>query len=167
MKTIKFLALALLLAATSSTVMAQKLATIKSNAVMEKMMVKDSVQMKFEAHATELTQEAQAMQTEFNKRLSEFQNAEAGMSEVVRAQKEKELTQLAQNIEQFNVTMQQSQQQKQQELINPIVTKLREAAAKVGAAGGYAMIFDGDTQLYVNPSLVTDITTQVEKELGL
>ncbi|MFI3294784.1 MAG: OmpH family outer membrane protein [Rikenellaceae bacterium] len=167
MKTIKYLVVALVMMTSTSAVMAQKLGSVKNSELIQKMVAKDSVQTKLDAHYKDLSEMADAMQVEFNGKLEEYQKNQASYSDVVKSQKEKELQRLQQSIQEFIQTSETSIQAKQQELMTPIYEKLREAAQKVGNSGGFAMLFDADSQMYLNPSQVTDVTALMSKEMGL
>ena len=56
-------------------------------------------------------------------------------------------------------------QQKQKELMQPIVTKVRNAIDAVGKAGGYTFIFEDGVAVYTGTN-VEDVTSKVQAEIS-
>lgn len=166
MKTVKILLAALLMFSASSA-MAQKFASVKQSEIIQKLTIKDSTQQKLKTYYDELMEVAEGMNVEFQNKLADFQKNQASLSEVVRAQKEKDLQRLNASLEEFQQTSQQNIQLKQQELMAPIFEKYKAAVTKVGKEANYTVIFDADTQVFINESQVTNITDLVVKALGL
>ena len=78
-----------------------------------------------------------------------------------------EIQGLEQRIATFQQSATTSLQNKEQELLDPMLQKAQEAIDKVAKNGKYTYIFDSSTGvlLYVNDS--EDILPKVKKELGL
>ncbi len=165
MKTIKFLAIAIL-ALVSTSVYAQKFAVINTGEIIQKMAEKDSVSTKLEEHNKKIQSEYQAMVDEFNKKAQEYQSQASTLSKAMAQQKEKELQNMQQNIQGFEQVAQQEINTKQQELLKPIYDKMNEEIAKAAKAGAYTFVFDKTVPLYVNEAAVTDITATVSKAFG-
>lgn len=166
MKTVKILAVTfLLLCATNA--MAQKFGSVKQADLIQKMMTRDSVPQKVDSYIKELTEVADAMQQEFSTKLADYQKGQAGFSEAIRQQKEKDLQRLQQSIEEFSQSAQANITKKQNELMEPIIKQFRDAVSKVGKEGTYLMVFSNDQPLYVSETLVTDVTEPVRKVIGV
>ena len=73
-----------------------------------------------------------------------YQKNGANMTEVIRADKEKELEGLQARIQEFQTSAQTSLQKKQQQLIEPILTKVNDAIQAVGKENGYLYILNMD-----------------------
>jgi outer membrane protein len=111
---------------------------------------------------------------EFNTLYSNYEKNAATMTDSVRQLKERELGELQQRYQDFQQIAQQDMQRKESEVMTPIYTKADEAVKKVAAAGGYVVVFNtaGDQPssaglAYFDPALLTDITGDVKKELGI
>lgn len=145
----------------------QKFAVINSQEVMQLMIVKDSVDVKLQAFQKELSDAYEGMVAETTTKSQELQQKLATMSDAVAKQKEKELNQLYQNVQDFQRIAQEEIQQKQQVLSAPVLEKIQTAIEKAGKTGAYTFVFDSAQPLYVNQSTVTDITAQVKTALGV
>ena len=75
---------------------------------------------------------------------------------------------LEQRISTFNQTASADLQQKQQELLTPVIDKIRKAIEEVGAENGFTYIFDMAAQsiIYQSPK-ANDVTPLVKKKLGI
>ncbi len=115
------------------------------------------------------TLEAQlsAMSAEYQQGLQEYQENEANYNDLVKKDKEAEILGLQQRIQTFQQDAQQSLAAKEQELLEPILSKARKAIEEVGKEGKYTYIFDktGGTILYANES--ENVLPLVKKKLGL
>ena len=115
------------------------------------------------------TLEAQlsAMSAEYQQGLQEYQENEANYNDLVKKDKEAEILGLQQRIQTFQQDAQQSLAAKEQELLEPILSKARKAIEEVAKEGKYTYIFDntGGIILYANES--EDVLPLVKKKLGL
>ena len=106
------------------------------------------------------------MQEEFNKKLTEFQQQQATMTENVRQFRQQELAEMEQRTQMFYQTVQKELQTKQVEYLQPVQTKLLDAINKVGAAQGCTYVMDKASMLYIAPDAL-DLTSAVKAELGI
>ncbi len=75
---------------------------------------------------------------------------------------------MQQNIQQFQETAQQGMQQKQAELMQPILDKIQKAISEVGKEGGFTYIFDLATQSVAYYSADSqDVTDLVKQKLNI
>ena len=166
MKFVKLIAI-IATATLATSAYGQKFAVINSQEVMQLMIAKDSVDVKLADYNKELSETYDAMVAETTTKSQELQQKLNTMSEAVAKQKEKELNQLYQNVQDFQRLAQEELQKKQQVLSAPVLEKIQIAITKAGKSGGYAFVFDSAQPLYVNESTVTDITAQVKTTLGV
>lgn len=165
----KFVKLIAIIAAAmfATSAYGQKFAVVNSQEIMQLMIVKDSVDVKLQAYQQELSNAYEGMVAETTTKSQELQQKLATMSDAVAKQKEKELNQLYQNVQEFERIAQTEIQQKQQTLSAPVLEKLQAAITKIGKSGAYTFVLDSAQPLYVNESTVTDITAQVKTALGV
>ena len=83
-----------------------------------------------------------SMTAEYQERVQEYQANEATFSDLVKQDKVAEITGLEQRIQTFQQNAQQSLQEKEQELLEPILSKARKAIEDVATEGGFTYIFD-------------------------
>jgi len=89
------------------------------------------------------------------------------LSDIVKANKEQELADMQNRINTFQQNAQTQLQDKQTELLNPIVTKVTDAINQVAKDGGYIYIYDARTLIYFDSTKSTDITPIVKTKLGI
>lgn len=144
-----------------------KLGHINSSELMQIMPGKDSAQTAFQAEVSLLESELTAMQEELQKKYNDYQERKAQMTDLIRGTKEQELTDLNQRIQTYQQNAQQKLQEKEKELLQPIIDRAKEAIAAVAKENGYTYIFDtsAGTLLYQQDS--DDIMALVKKKLGL
>lgn len=92
--------------------------------------------------AKSLESQLGSMTAEYQERVQEYQANEATFSDLVKQDKVAEITGLEQRIQTFQQNAQQSLQEKEQELLEPILSKARKAIEDVATEGGFTYIFD-------------------------
>lgn len=118
-------------------------------------------QKKYEADYTKLGEEM--------KRLYEdVQKMAADELPAIKERKTRELADQQQKLQLFEQQIAQDLQKKQDELLQPIILKVKSAIESVGRENGYSMIQDYNPQLTLFiASPVEDITPLVKAKLGL
>ncbi|MFI3316913.1 MAG: OmpH family outer membrane protein [Rikenellaceae bacterium] len=153
----------------SSTIFAQKMGRINMQELLVAMPETTEMQTKLEAFRQDLVANLETIQVEFNNKVQEYQNAESTMTASVRNLKEKELQDLQARMEEFQQNAMQEMQMKQNELLQPIITKAQEAVKKVSQEQAYAVVYDLSVAslVYYDEATVIDITPAVKTELGI
>lgn len=144
-----------------------KLGHINSSDLMQIMPGKDSAQAAFETEVKVLEGELKAMQEELEKKYNDYKERQSQMTELIRSTKEQELNDLNQRIQVYQQNAQKKLQEKEAELLQPIIERAKQAIADVAKENGYTYIFDtsAGTLLYQQDS--DDILALVKKKLGL
>ena len=119
-----------------------KLGHINSSDLMQIMPGKDSAQAAFEAEVKILEGELKAMQDELEKKLNDYQERKSQMTELIRTTKEQELNDLNQRITIYQQNAQKKLQEKEAELLQPIIDRAKQAISDVAKENGYTYIFD-------------------------
>lgn len=99
--------------------------------------------------ATKLQNQLQVMQSDLEKRYTEYMSQRDTLPDLIRATKEKEIQDQDQRLQQYSQMAQQSLGQKEQELLQPIILKVQKAIEQVGQEQGLIYIFDISTQVVV------------------
>lgn len=117
--------------------------------------------------AKQLEGQMKTMRAEYENKVSEYQSKEASMTEPVKLDKQKEIANLEDRIQNFQSTAQESLQQKQSELLEPMIEKCKKAIADVAKENGYKVVMDSSqgVLLYSDPS--DDLMPLVKKKLGV
>ncbi len=152
-----------------STSFAQKMGRIPVQDIVMAMPETKTMQTNLEAFSKDLSDNLETMQVEFNNKYVDYQNNVKTYTESIRSLKEKELQDLQTRMQQFEQSARQEIQAKQSELLNPIITKAREAISKVAAEGGFDVVYDesAGSLAYVNNATVVDISPKVKVALGI
>jgi len=108
-----------------------------------------------------------AMQKELNDKLNEYQTNEKNYTELIKNTKQKELQDLNQRIQDFQVQAQTDFQKKNDELTKPINEKAKKAIEKVAKAKGYKLVIDSSVGVLLYTEPADDIFNAVKAELGI
>ena len=109
------------------------------------------------------------MQEEIEKKLADYQKEANNLLENVRLRREQELNDLQQRFQQSYQDNQLALEKASQEKMAMIYQKVNAAVKKLAEAGNYVYVVDLSVGAisFVNTAISTDITTQLQKELGV
>ncbi|MGE5382162.1 MAG: OmpH family outer membrane protein [Omnitrophica WOR_2 bacterium] len=155
------------LALQSSAQKAQKLGHINFAQLYEAMPGQDTIRKQFTDFQTQLQSQFQAMQTEYESKLADYQSNQATMSSIIKQTKEKEIVDLQRRIQDFQQNAQEELQNKENELTAPIIEKARNAVKDVAKENGYTFIFNSTEGLLLYSEQADDIMALVKKKLNL
>ncbi len=120
---------------------------------------------------SDLQNTSETMQVEWNTKLADYQANSSTMTDSVRNLREKDLQDLRTRISEFEQNAMQELQQKQQQLLEPIIAKAREAIDAEAKAQGIAVVFDNSAGvgavIYSDSEQVVDILSAVKTRLGI
>jgi len=165
-KVITTLFLTVLISGMSFAQTGAKIGYIDSNKILTEMPQTDSLSKELKNYADYLDQQMQTMGQEYQKKVQDYQQNVAGMSDLIRQTKEKEITDLQQRIQAFQASADQDLQNKQQELFNPLIQQVKDAITAVGKENGYNYILDVGTGAVVYYE-GDDVFPLVKKKLGI
>ncbi|MQP11062.1 OmpH family outer membrane protein [Prevotella copri] len=146
------------------TMMAQKFGKVNTQTIMQALPDVAKANGELEALQKQKDNELKAMQEEFQRKADEYQKGASTMNATAKQQKETELQGLQQKIQQAYQDGQQELQKKSNELMQPIVTKVRAAIDAVGKAGNYTYIFEEGAAIYTGSNVV-DVTKEVQSKI--
>ncbi|NDV47217.1 OmpH family outer membrane protein [Paludibacter sp. 221] len=163
-KTVIFLLCVLPMAAFAQ----DKLGHINTQEILMAMPELDQIETKMNELQTQWKSEMEKMQQEYFAKIQEFQEKQATMPESIKQARQSEIIEMEQRITTLNQTANSDLQQKQQEMLMPVIEKIKKAINEVGAENNYTYIFDLATQsiVYQSPKS-NDITALVKKKLNL
>jgi len=107
------------------------------------------------------------MRSEFENKYLDYQSKAAGMSDIIKQNKEQELQQLQERIDAFQQQAQQDLQNKQQKLLQPLIDEAKTAVESVAKEKGYTYVLNQieDVVLYSTPA--DDLMAAVKQKLGI
>lgn len=144
-----------------------KFGHINSSDLMQIMPGKDSAQAAFQAEVEMLDKDLKAMQEELQKKYNDYQERQSQMTDLIRKTKEQEITDLNQRINTYRQNAEQRLQEKEKELLQPIIDRAKQAIADVAKENGYSYIFDVSSGALLYQVDSDDILPLVKKKLGL
>ena len=109
--------------------------------------------------------EALRKQKENESKGEEYEKTKSTMNATKQKETEAELQTLYQKIQQAYQDAQKEISEKSNELMEPIITKVRNAINAVGKAGGYTYIFEEGQAVYTGET-VKDVTAEVQAKIG-
>lgn len=144
-----------------------KYAHLNSSDLMQVMPGRDSAQKVLENLNAQLEDELKSMYTEYQNKRGQFEREQATMSQAMQQTKMKELEDLENRIKSFQEQAQSELQEKQEELLKPMVDRAKAAIAKVAKDNGYTYVFDAAVGALLYYDGGEDIIELVKKELGI
>ncbi len=127
----------------------------------------DTAMKSYNAFGQELTNALELMQVELNNKYDQFTKEEKNLTDLVKANRAQEITDMQTRLSNFQQQAQVQLQEKQAELLNPIIEKANNAINAVAKEGGYIYIYDVRTLVYVDTVKSTDIGPLVKTKLGI
>jgi outer membrane protein len=151
----------------SFTANAQKIAHIDLDSLISIMPESKTAQQSVQDYAKQLEQQVVAMQTELQTKYEEYQKVAPDLAPIIKANKEKELNDLNQRIQDFQQQAQADYQNKSAELSKPVYDKAKKAIDQVAKENGYKYVLDTSTGLVLYTEPTEDIIGLVVKKLGI
>ncbi|HTF81402.1 MAG TPA: OmpH family outer membrane protein [Cytophagales bacterium] len=129
------------------------------------------IEANLKTYRTQLETQLQQKMAEFEEKAKVYESGKAVMSEPVRAMKEKDLQATQEQIQSFQRDAEADLQRKQNELLEPVLGKIRKAIDDVANENGYTWIFNTESgfgqQTLIKMPKEDDITALVLKKLGI
>ena len=144
-----------------------KVGHINSNDLLLLMPQRDSAEKKMSAYAKQLELQLTTMSSEYEKKLTTYEQNKSNMTDLIRQDKEGELMSLQRRIQDFQTKAQESLQQREQELMKPLVDSANKAIKSVADDGGYSYIFDSSVGVLLHFPEGDDILPAVKKKLNI
>lgn len=169
MKTIKAILLAAVITM-SFSVFAQKsvkIGHINSNELLAAMPERETIQKDIEDYAAQLTTTMDAMRKEYESKVADFQSKQDVMTDIIRDNKIKEITDLEKRITEFQKTAQADLQKKEEKLLQPIIDKAKQAIDDVAKENNYTYVLDSSMGVVLYSIESDDLLPLVKKKLGI
>lgn len=143
-----------------------KLGHFNSNELMQKMPEAKQAETQLQEYVADLQAEMELMSQEYNRLTEEYEAKKDQLTDLLKQNKQKEIMSVAERMQAFDRQSQISIQEKQVELMNVIVEKIKTAVAEVATENGYTYIFESNGILWYAAES-DDITSLLEKKLSL
>lgn len=149
----------------------QKIGHIDSQEVLKLMPERDSASKVFDKFSADITKNYESMNVVYNNLLETYTKQKDSVSSFVRSAKEAELVDMQGKIQNFKDVAQQELDKKQNELMAPIVAKLKAAIKAVAEAGKFTYVIDTQSGagilLYFPEDESLNLLAPVKAKLGI
>lgn len=145
---------------------AQKMGYVNTQELFQMMPELKDVQVKMDSLNKQYENLLMTMQEEYQKKLSDYQQKQATMTEAIRQIQEEEIMSMQQRLQTTYQTAQQDIEKKRQDYLKPINERMAKAIQKIGAEQKYTYVFDAAAMVYIAPD-ADNVLPLVKKELGI
>ena len=165
MKQIKTLLIAAVLILTANNTMnAQaKTAHVDVSEIMSKMPAMLDAQNQLQKLSGTYDAEYKKMIEEYQTKIKKYEAEAATTTEAINTERSKEVQDMQKRIVDYRDNAQKELQQKENDIVKPLMEKVRASIQKVGKAKGFQYVLDGSTLLLADGP---NITADVKKDLG-
>lgn len=143
-----------------------KIGLVDTNEIIGKMPETAAAQNTLNEAQKKYQAELQRIEDEFKRQYEEFNQMAENELPAIKERKARQLQETQQKGEAFQQSVMQDLQKQQDELMAPIIQKVRSAIESVGQENGFSLIQDIQGQLYF-AAPVEDITPLVKAKLGI
>ncbi len=150
---------------------AQKIGYAETDYILSQMPDAKKIESELKTHGSQLENQMKAKYDDYQAKLKAYQSMPATTPDAIKADKERELAGLQENMEKFKQDAQSSYQKKQTDLLDPIYKKIAKAIEDVAKENGYSFIINpqvangGDVLLFNDEKY--NISDLVLKKLGV
>ena len=165
MKQIKTLLIAaILILGANQTMNAQaKTAHVDVSEIMTKMPAMLDAQKQLDKLSTTYDADYKKMVEEYQAKLKKYEAEAATVTEAINGDRSKEVQDMQKRIVDFRDNAQKQLQQKESDIVKPLMEKVKASIQKIGKAKGFQYVLDGSSLLLADgPNLTAD----VKKDLG-
>ena len=137
--------------------------------VLSQMPESKQIESDLKTYNGQLEAQLKSKYAEYQAKGEAYQKGEATMTDLVKADKQKELQGLQQSIQEFQRSAEQSLQQKQQALLKPARDQLQKNIDAVAEESGYTYILnsDGDSPVLLHGPKDGDVSDLILKKMGI
>jgi outer membrane protein len=143
-----------------------KLGYVQVDSIFQMMPDRGLAEIELQNYSKQLEAQLTTMNSEFEAKYNEYTENSEIWGETVKQDKELELQNLQQRIQNFQTRAQSDLQTKEQELLKPIYAKIRNAIELVGTENAFTYIYDATVLLYKSDDS-ENITGKVKAKLDM
>jgi outer membrane protein len=166
MKQLKTLVIAFVLFAGTQVFAQSKVAHIDVQSLMSNMPEMKAAQAQLKTIQDNYDKEYKTMVQEYQTKLQKYEQEAPTAGEAVNEARSKEMQDMGNRIQQYQQSASKELQQKEMDLLKPILEKAQAAIQKVATAKGFNYVLDATTGSGVLVANGTDLLADVKKELG-
>lgn len=162
----KILLVAALLFPMLASAQTVKIGLVDTQSIISVMPETTAAQNKITETSKKYDEEYKKLGEEMQRMYTEYQNMAEDEPNAIKERKTRELSDMQQKMQQFEQTAMQDLQKLQNDLMAPIMQKVKTAIDAVGQEGGYTIIQETASVIYFGAP-AQDVTAQVKAKLNL
>ena len=146
MKTIKIFSLTILALVMTSQVFAQtsKIAYTNVDAILGRLYEADTVEGQLKKYEDLLVKELRSMEQQYKVKITEYQEGQSSLPQLVLKTKQEEIVQLEKNIREYQQSAELDLRKKRDQLLSPVFQKIMASIDKVSKSLGYDFVLSSD-----------------------
>src|SRR5688572_11539232 len=138
------LALTIMSAGSAAAQGAQKFAYIRSSVLLDQAPGRQEAEAQFEKETSTYSDQMKRMNDSLNAMVADFEKTQASLSATARDTRGKAIQAKEQEYQRRTRELQQKAQQRQGELVQPILDRVKAAIEDIRIEGGYSFVFNAD-----------------------
>ncbi|MGH2665201.1 OmpH family outer membrane protein [Flavobacterium sp.] len=140
-----------------------KTAHIDVNELLAKMPEMTSAKAQLEKLSKTFDADYSTMVTEYQTKMKKYEGEASTQTEAINETRAKEMQDMGQRIQQFRDSAQKQLQDKEMEIVKPIMDKAKAAIIKVGKAKGFQYVVDSASLILADgPNLMEDVKKELK-----
>jgi outer membrane protein len=159
--------IALILIPTSSFSQKLKYGYINADKILSEMPEIAVANKELEGYIKQINDYINSKSEDYKKKLTEFQNNQASLSDLIKQDKQNELNNIGNDIKLFQQNAQNEINKKKQDLYQPTIDKLKAAISSVAKENGLRFVIDNSNGQLLYSEEADNIDNLVRKKLGL
>ena len=156
-----------ILMVTFQTLSAQKYGYLNKEELYKSIPEYDSATIQVDKLRTEYTNMLASMQGEYSSKSTSLNNESATISDYLRQTRQDELKNLSVRIQLFSVRANAQLEDKKNQLLQPIITRVDNAIKAVATEQGFIFVIDSGQMLFTDEKKCTNILPLVKANLGV
>jgi outer membrane protein len=140
---------------------------INADKVLSEMPEIELANKELEGYVAQINEYITAKNEEYKKKLADYQKTEASLSELIKQNKQEELTKIANDIKVFQQNAQNDINKKKQDLYQSAIVKLKAAINTIAKDNGFRFIIDNSTGQLLYCEEADNVENLVRKQLGI
>ncbi|MEN8118701.1 MAG: OmpH family outer membrane protein [Bacteroidota bacterium] len=140
---------------------------INADKVLQEMPEISTANKKLEAYIKPINDHINTKNSEYQKKLEEFNKTKENLSDFLKKEKESELNRLQNDLRQFQLNAQKEIGQKKKELYQKAINKLKTAITEVAKKNEYRFIIDNSNGQLLYSDEQDNVETLVKRKLGI
>lgn len=147
----------------------QKIGHINADELLQMMPETKAAQTQLETYGRQLEKDLKDMETELQAKIQKYREDDKMMTNLSRETRTKEIQELQGRIQDYSMKAQEDLQNKQVELLTPIIEKATKAVQDVAKEGNFSYILDSSESkaVVIFAENGEDIMAEVKKKLGI